>query len=78
MLLLSICKHFIAAYGHLVHPDTSVLVASYKQDGTTLCHLPVDFVFMFWSHMFSEKAFQAGGAMVLGKLPVQGHPTNLD
>ena len=28
--------------------------------------------------MFSEKAFQAGGAMVLGKLPGQGHPTNLD
>ena len=49
---------------------------SYKQDGATLCHL--DFVFMFWNHMFSEKAFQAGGAMVLGKLPVQGHPTNLD
>ena len=43
---------------------------------TTLCHL--DFVFMFWSHMFSEKAFQVGGAMVLGKLSVQGHPTNLD
>ena len=28
--------------------------------------------------MFSEKAFQVGGVMVLGKLPVQGHPTNLD
>ena len=33
---------------------------------------------MFWGHMFSEKAFQVGGVMVLDKLPVQGHPTNLD
>ena len=47
-----------------------------QTNSTTLCHL--DFVFMFWSHMFSEKAFQVGGAMVLGKHPVQGHPTNLD
>ena len=28
--------------------------------------------------MFLEKAFQAGGAMVLGKIPMQEHPTNLD
>ena len=28
--------------------------------------------------MCTEKAFQAGGAMVLGKLPVLGHPTNSD
>ena len=24
---------------------------------------------MFWGHMFSEKAFQVGGVMVLDKLP---------
>ena len=33
---------------------------------------------MFWGHMFSEIAFQVGGVMVLGKLPVQGHPTVLE
>ena len=40
--------------------------------------MPLRFVFMFWGHMFSVKAFQVGGVMVLGKLPVQGHPKNLD
>ena len=32
----------------------------------------------FWYFQLAVQAGWTGGAMVLGKLPVPGHPTNLD
>ena len=75
IFLLPLCK-IIKSMGLEIRKLLFIPLVIIKKDGTTLCHL--DFVFLFWSHMVSEKAFQAGGAMVLGKLPLQGHPTNLD
>ena len=50
-LFLRLCKIIKSMVLEIRNLLLSYLL-SYKQDGTTLCHL--DFVFMFWSQMFSD------------------------